>query len=245
MDKFWLERTELLIKEEGINILNNATVLVVGLGGVGSFAAEFLARAGIGKMTIVDGDTVDITNINRQLPALHSTVGKHKVEVVAERLMDINPQLELTKINEFLTPERMAEVLDGGKFDYILDCIDSITPKVSLIIAAKRRKIKIVSSMGAGGKFDPSKVLVRDIHKTAECHLAKQVRKRLKKEKIDKGIRCVFSSEIQDEDSLKMTDGSNYKRSFYGTISFIPAIFGLYAAAEVINHLVKKTDAEL
>ncbi|CAD7807458.1 tRNA threonylcarbamoyladenosine dehydratase [Chryseobacterium aquaeductus] len=245
MDKFWLERTELLIKKEGIDILSNATVLVVGLGGVGSFAAEFLARAGIGKMTIVDGDTVDITNINRQLPALHSTVGKHKVEVVAERLMDINPQLELIKINEFLNPERMAEVLDGGKFDYILDCIDSITPKVSLIIAAKRRKIKIVSSMGAGGKSDPSKVLVRDIHKTAECHLAKQVRKRLKKEKIDKGIRCVFSSEIQDEDSLKMTDGTNFKRSFYGTISFIPAIFGLYAAAEVINHLVKKSDAEL
>jgi tRNA A37 threonylcarbamoyladenosine dehydratase len=245
MDKFWLERTELLIKEEGINILNKASVLVVGLGGVGSFAAEFLARAGIGKMTIIDGDTVDITNINRQLPALHSTVGKHKVEVVAERLMDINPQLELIKINEFLNPERMAEVLDSGKFDYILDCIDSITPKVSLIIAAKRRKIKIVSSMGAGGKSDPSKVMVRDIHKTAECHLAKQVRKRLKKEKIDKGIRCVFSSEIQDEDSLKMTDGSNYKRSFYGTISFIPAIFGLYAAAEVINHLVKKSDAEL
>ncbi len=245
MDKFWLERTELLIKEEGINTLNNASVLVVGLGGVGSFAAEFLARAGVGKMTIVDGDTVDITNINRQLPALHSTVGKHKVEVVAERLMDINPKLELVKINEFLNPERMSEVLDTGKFDYILDCIDSITPKVSLIIAAKRRKIKIVSSMGAGGKSDPSKVMVRDIHKTAECHLAKQVRKRLKKEKIDKGIRCVFSSEIQDEDSLKMTDGSNFKRSFYGTISFIPAIFGLYAAAEVINHLVKKADAEL
>lgn len=245
MDKFWLERTELLIKEDGVEKLNNAAVLVVGLGGVGSFAAEFLARAGVGKMTIVDGDTVDITNINRQLPALHSTIGKHKVEVVAERLMDINPKLELVKINEFLNPERMGEVLDNGKFDYILDCIDSITPKVSLIIAAKRRRIKIVSSMGAGGKSDPSKVMVRDIHKTAECHLAKQVRKRLKKEKIDKGIRCVFSSEIQDEDSLKMTDGSNFKRSFYGTISFIPAIFGLYAAAEVINHLVKKTDAEL
>lgn len=245
MDKSWLERTELLIKEEGAEKLHNATVLVVGLGGVGSFAAEFLARAGIGKMTIVDGDTVDITNINRQLPALHSTIGKHKVEVVAERLMDINPQLELVKINEFLNPERMGEVLDSGNFDYILDCIDSITPKVSLILAAKRRRIKIVSSMGAGGKSDPAKVMVRDIHKTAECHLAKQVRKRLKKEKIDKGIRCVFSSEIQDEDSLKMTDGSNFKRSFYGTISFIPAIFGLYAAAEVINHLVKKVDAEL
>ncbi|WP_210148384.1 ThiF family adenylyltransferase [Chryseobacterium sp. M5] len=240
MDKVWLERTELLIKEEGVEKLNKAAVLVVGLGGVGSFAAEFLARAGVGKMTIVDGDTVDITNINRQLPALHSTVGKHKVDVVSERLMDINPNLELVKVNEFLNPERMAEILDGGNFDYILDCIDSVTPKVSLIIAARRRKIKIVSSMGAGGKSDPSKVIVRDISKTQHCHLAREVRKRLKKEKIDKGIRCVFSDEIQDEDSLKMTDGSNYKRSFYGTISFLPAIFGLYAASEVINHLLKK-----
>lgn len=240
MDKVWLERTELLIKEAGVEKLNKAAVLVVGLGGVGSFAAEFLARAGVGKMTIIDGDTVDITNINRQLPALHSTVGKHKVDVVSERLMDINPNLELVKVNEFLNPERMAEILDGGNFDYILDCIDSVSPKVSLIIAARRRKIKIVSSMGAGGKSDPSKVMVRDISKTQHCHLAREVRKRLKKEKIDKGIRCVFSDEIQDEESLKMTDGSNYKRSFYGTISFLPAIFGLYAAAEVINHLVKK-----
>ncbi len=240
MDKVWLERTELLIKKEGVEKLNKAAVLVVGLGGVGSFAAEFLARAGVGKMTIVDGDTVDITNINRQLPALHSTVGKHKLDVVSERLMDINPNLELVEVNEFLNPERMAEILDGGNFDYILDCIDSVSPKVSLIIAARRRKIKIVSSMGAGGKSDPSKVIVRDISKTQHCHLAREVRKRLKKEKIDKGIRCVFSDEIQDEESLKMTDGSNYKRSFYGTISFLPAIFGLYAAAEVINHLLKK-----
>lgn len=240
MDKFWLERTELLIKEEGIEKLSKAAVLVVGLGGVGSFAAEFLARAGVGKMTIVDGDTVDITNINRQLPALHSTIGKHKVDVVADRLMDINPNLELLKVNEFLNPERMEEVLDAGNFDYVLDCIDSVTPKVTLLIAAKRRKIKVVSSMGAGGKSDPSKVAVRDLSKTQHCHLAREVRKRLKKVKIDKGIRCVFSDEIQDEDSLKMTDGSNYKRSFYGTISFIPAIFGLYAAAEVINYLVNK-----
>jgi len=240
MDKYWLERTELLIKEEGLEKLNKATVLIVGLGGVGSFAAEFLARAGVGNMTIVDGDTVDITNINRQLPALHSTVGKHKVEVVAERLMDINPQLHLTKINEFLNPERMDEVLDSAAFDYVLDCIDSVTPKLCLIIAAKRRRIKIVSSMGAGGKIDPSKVMVRDISKTADCHLARQVRKRLKKEKIDKGVRCVFSGEIQNEESLKMTDGTNYKRSFYGTISYMPAIFGLYAASEVINYLMKK-----
>ncbi|WP_294223743.1 tRNA threonylcarbamoyladenosine dehydratase [Chryseobacterium sp. sg2396] len=240
MDKYWLERTELLIKEEGLEKLNKANVLVVGLGGVGSFAAEFLARAGVGKMTVVDGDTVDITNVNRQLPALHSTVGKHKVDVVAERLLDINPQLHLTKINEFLNPERMEEVLDADTFDFVLDCIDSVTPKLSLIIAAKRRRIKIVSSMGAGGKTDPSKVLVRDISKTEHCHLARQIRKRLRKVKIDKGIRCVFANDIQDEESLKMTDGTNYKRSFYGTISYMPAIFGLYAAAEVINHLIEK-----
>ncbi|MBK1894941.1 tRNA threonylcarbamoyladenosine dehydratase [Chryseobacterium paridis] len=240
MDKYWLERTELLIKEEGLEKLNKAKVLVVGLGGVGSFAAEFLARAGVGSMTIVDGDTVDITNVNRQLPALHSTVGKHKVDVVADRLLDINPGLNLIKINEFLNPDRMDEILDSENFDYVLDCIDSVTPKVYLMIAARKRKVKIVSSMGAGGKIDPSKVLVRDISKTQNCFLAKQVRKRLKKEKIDKGIRCVFSNELQNEESLKLTDGANYKRSFYGTISYIPAIFGLYAAAEVINYLVKK-----
>ena len=242
MQKKWLERTELLIKEKGIEKLQNANLLVVGLGGVGSFAAEFLARSGVGKMTIVDGDTVDITNVNRQLPALHSTVGKSKVEVVSERLMDINPDLQLTKINEFLNPERMEEVLGSEKFDYILDCIDSVTPKLALIIAAKRKKIKIVSCMGAGGKMDPSKVMVRDISKTYNCFLAKNVRKRLKKEKINKGIRCVFSNEIQNEESLKMTDGANFKRSFYGTISFMPAVFGLYAAAEIINHLLKNTD---
>lgn len=240
MDKYWLERTELLMKEEGLEKLNRANVLVIGLGGVGSFAAEFLARAGVGHMTIVDGDTVDITNINRQLPALRSTVGQHKVEVVAERLLDINPDLKLVKINEFLNPERMDEVLDSDKFNYILDCIDSVTPKLFLIKAAKRRKIKLVSSMGAGGKTDPSKVMVRDISKTQNCFLARQIRKRLKKEKINKGFRCVFSNELQQEESLKLTDGANYKRSFYGTISYIPAIFGLYAAAEVINYLVKQ-----
>lgn len=239
MEKNWLERTELLIKEEGIQKLRNANLLIVGLGGVGSFAAEFLARAGVGKLTIVDGDEVDLTNINRQLPALHSTLGQSKVELVAQRLLDINPDIELIKINEFLNPERMEEVIDSQKFNYILDCIDSVTPKVTLLLMARRRKIKVVSCMGAGGKIDPAKVMVRDISKTYNCFLAKQVRKRLKTEKIDKGIRCVFSNEIQKEESLKMTDGSNYKRSFYGTISYIPALFGLYAASEVINYLIK------
>lgn len=240
----WLQRSELLVKKEGLEKLKNASVLVIGLGGVGSFAAEFLARAGVGNMTIIDGDIVDITNINRQLPALHSTVGKDKVEIVAERILDINPEINLVKMNEFLSPERMDEILEKTKFDYVLDCIDSVSPKLALIKACRRRKIKIVSSMGAGGKTDPSKVLVRDLSKTNNCYLAKQIRKRLKKEGITKGFRCVFSTEIQNEDSLKLTDGSNFKKSFYGTISFMPALFGLNAAAEVINFLVRSQKTE-
>ena len=244
MQSEWLQRTELLVKEEGTGKLQSANILIVGLGGVGSFAAEFLVRSGIGNLTIVDGDTVDITNINRQLPALNSTIGKNKTDVVAERILDINPEINLKKINEFLEPERMEEILTQEKFNYVLDCIDSLSPKLALIITCKRKKIKLVSAMGAGGKTDPSKVMVRDISKTNNCFLAKQIRKKLKKEQIHKGFRCVFSTEIQDENSLKMTDGSNYKKSFYGTISYMPAIFGLYAAAEVIRFLLKKEQNE-
>ncbi|WP_264559052.1 tRNA threonylcarbamoyladenosine dehydratase [Flavobacterium sp. N2270] len=235
----WKERAELLFKEEGINKLNNANVLVVGLGGVGSFAAEFLARAGVGKMTIVDGDTVDITNINRQLPALHSTVGLPKVNIVGDRLLDINPDLKLTKIEEFLSPERAYELV-SPEFDYVLDCIDSLTPKMNLIIAAKRKKVKLISNMGAGGKSDSSKVRVRDISKTEFCPLAKNIRKRLKKEGIDKGIKAVYSAEMPDSKSLKLTDGTNFKKSFYGTNSWMPALFGLLAAETVVKYIVKK-----
>lgn len=234
----WQERAALLFKEEGLNKLKDANVLVVGLGGVGSFAAEFLVRAGVGKMTIVDGDTVDITNINRQLPALHSTIGQPKVTIVANRLLDINPELQLTCIEEFLSPKRALEIV-SSEFDYVLDCIDSITPKLNLIIAAKRKHVKIISSMGAGGKMDVSKVKVADITKTENCFLAKTIRKRLKEVKIDK-LKVVFSSEIQDESSLKMTDGSNFKRSFYGTNSWMPGLFGLYAAETVVKHLIKQ-----
>ena len=240
MDKNWLERTELLITKNGVDSLKGAHILVVGLGGVGSFAAEFLARAGIGSLTIVDGDTIDLTNINRQLPALHSTLGKEKADVMEERLKDINPEIKIIKVNRFLKPEEMSQLIDNQTFNYIVDCIDSLSPKVELLKLAKRKKIKIISCMGAGGKLDPSKIIVRDISKTNHCFLAKQVRKRLKKEKIDKGIRCVFSTEIQEEESLHLTDGANYKKSFYGTISYIPALFGLFAAAEVINYLIEK-----
>jgi tRNA threonylcarbamoyladenosine dehydratase len=234
----WQERAELLFKKEGLNNLLNSNVLVVGLGGVGSFAAEFLVRAGVGKMTIIDGDTVDITNINRQLPALHSTVGMPKVNVVGDRLIDINPELNLTKIEEFLSPERAFEIVTED-FDYVLDCIDSVTPKLNLIIAAKRKRVKIISSMGAGGKMEASKVHVSCITNATNCMLAKTIRKRLKTMKIDK-LKVVSSSEIQDETSLKMTDGANYKKSFYGTNSYMPGLFGLYAAETVIRYLLKK-----
>jgi len=234
----WTERAELLFKKEGMDKLANANVLVIGLGGVGSFAAEFIVRAGVGKMTIVDGDVVDITNINRQLPALHSTIGQLKIDVVGDRLMDINPLLKLTRINEFLSPERAFEIV-SDEFDFVVDCIDSVTPKLNLIIAAKRKKIKIVSSMGAGGKIDASKVKVADISNTQNCFLAKAIKKRLKEVKIDKGIKVVYSSEIQDEKSLQTTDGKNYKKSFYGTSSYMPGLFGLYCAETCIRHLIK------
>lgn len=235
----WTERSALLFKPEGLEKLKKANVLIVGVGGVGSFAAEFIARAGIGKITIVDGDVVDITNINRQIPALHSTIGLPKINVVGTRLMDINPELELIKIQEFLSPERAFEIVTDG-FDYVMDCIDSVTPKLNLIIAAKRKNIKIVSSMGAGGKMEASKVKVADIRNTENCFLAKAIKKRLKKVKIDKGVKVVFSSEIQDEKSLKITDGKNFKKSFYGTNSYIPGLFGLYAAETVIRYLLQK-----
>ncbi|MEY2738826.1 MAG: hypothetical protein RL259_735 [Bacteroidota bacterium] len=235
----WKERAVLLFKEEGIQKLENANVLVVGLGGVGSFAAEFLARAGVGNMTIVDGDVVDITNINRQLPALHSTVGAPKVTIVGDRLLDINPELKLTRIEEFLSPERAFELV-SPEYDYVLDCIDSVTPKINLIVACKRKKVKVISNMGAGGKFEAEKVKVRDISKTEYCPLAKNVRKRLKQEGISKGVKVVFSYERPDYSSIKTTDGSNFKKSFYGTNSWMPALFGLHAAETVVKHLIGK-----
>lgn len=235
----WQERAELLFRPEGLEKLTQANVMVVGLGGVGSFAAEFLARAGVGKMTIVDGDTVDITNVNRQLPALHSTVNQPKVTVVGDRLQDINPELQLTRIQEFLSPDRAFELVTQD-FDYVLDCIDSVTPKLNLIMAAKRKKVRIISNMGAGGKFLASRIKVRDISKTDYCPLAKNVRKRLKKEGISKGVKVVYSDERPDTGSVKLTDGSNFKKSFYGTNSWIPAAFGLQAAETVVLDILEK-----
>ncbi len=236
----WLERTELLLGKNKLEKLKKAHVLVVGLGGVGSFAAEFLARSGVGKLSIADGDTIDLTNINRQLPALHSTIGQAKTSLMAQRLIDINPDLKLNIIERFLNPEDFDNLLTQNHYDYIIDAIDSVSPKIYLILAAKRHKIKIVSAMGAGGKIDPSKVKVADISKTRDDFLARVIRKRLRKHGIQKGVKCVFSTELQNPQALQMTENTGFKKSHYGTISYMPALFGLHAAATVINYLSEK-----
>lgn len=237
-DRQWISRTTALIGDEKLNKLINSHVLVVGLGGVGSFAAEFIARAGVGKMTIIDGDVVDTSNRNRQLPALSSTHGVSKADWMAERIKDINPEIELNVIKEFLSPEKAFEIVSLYDYDYIIDAIDSITPKLNLIKAAYQLNKKIVMSGGAGGKIDPTKMAVADLSKTYNCVFVKMIRKRLKKDKIYKGIKVVFSTEIQDRNSLIMTDGTNYKKSAYGTISYLPAAFGGVCASVVIRDLM-------
>jgi tRNA A37 threonylcarbamoyladenosine dehydratase len=233
----WLSRSELLVGKEGIDQLQNAHILIVGLGGVGSFAAEFICRAGVGEMTIVDGDVVDPTNRNRQLPALATNHGVSKADIMAERLVAINPELKLNVVKEFLTPEKCREILTV-KYDYVMDCIDSITPKLTLLSTAYEQKQKIVSSMGAGGKMDPTKLVVADLYDTYECLFAQYVRKRIKRLGVDYGIKAVFSTEAVKRDSLILTDGSNFKRSAYGTISYIPAAFGGVCASVVIRELL-------
>jgi tRNA threonylcarbamoyladenosine dehydratase len=240
----WLERTELLIGNDDLNRLAVLNVLIVGLGGVGSFAAEFLVRAGVGKMTIVDGDIVDVTNINRQLPALHSSIAQSKIILMESRILDINPNIQLTTINQFLNPEETTKVVNAQDYDYVLDCIDSVTPKLHLIKAAKQKGCHIISSMGAGGKIDSMKIRYADISRTHMCPFAFYIRKRLRKEGIYCGVMAVFSEEKPIEESIKTTDGTNYKKSFYGTISYIPALFGLNMASWVIRHATEKFEPD-
>ncbi|MBO7434138.1 MAG: tRNA threonylcarbamoyladenosine dehydratase [Salinivirgaceae bacterium] len=232
----WLERTELLLGKETVKQLRHKHVLVVGLGGVGAYAAEMIARAGIGRMTIVDADTVSTSNINRQLPALHSHIGKPKAEIMAYRLRDINPDIDLTVINEFVKDERMVQLLDN-EYDYVVDAIDTISPKVFLILHCLNRNLKIVSSMGAGGKTDPSKIAIADISKSYNCKLAKSIRKRLHRKGINKGVAVVFSSELTDKDAVVEVNDEENKKSTVGTISYMPALFGIFCAAKVIRDL--------
>lgn len=233
----WNTRTELLLGKERMECLAKAHVLVVGLGGVGAYAAEQIGRAGVGRITLVDADTLKESNLNRQLPALHSTLGKPKAEVVRDRLLDINPALHVTALCEFVRDGRIDELLSAGRFDFIVDAIDSLSPKVMLLYYAVKKEIPVVSSMGAGAKVDPSRVQITDLFSTANCALARAVRKRLRRQGVNSGIPVVFSTEQANPDSIIEIDNEPCKRSTTGTVSYMPALFGCYLASYVIRNL--------
>lgn len=237
----WLERTELLLGPEKLKRLKNANVLVVGLGGVGAVAAEMICRSGVGKMTIADSDVVEPTNRNRQIAALVSTTGLPKTEILAKRLTDINPELKITVVNEFIRDEKAVELLKSQSFDYVVDAIDTLSPKVFLIQHCLKQQLNLISSMGAGGRMDPSVVRISDISKSFNCKLARIIRKRLAKLGIKKGFQVVFSPEEVDEKSVRVEESQN-KKSAVGTISYMPAVFGCFAASVVITYLAKKSE---
>ena len=226
----------MLLGDEKLEKLRSSHVLVVGLGGVGAWAAEMICRAGVGRMTIVDGDSVHVSNRNRQLPALKSTVGKPKAEVMGQRLLDINSELDLAVINEYIRDERMIEILDKG-YDYVVDAIDTLSPKVFLIYHTMNRKMPLVSSMGAGGKFDPMSVRISDISETTDCSLARILRKKLHRLGLRTGFTAVYSTEEIDKSKIIPTSGEQNKASVVGTISYMPATFGIACASVVIREL--------
>ena len=233
----WKQRTQLLLGDDKMQRLQRAHVLVVGLGGVGAYAAEMICRAGVGRMTIVDADTVQPTNINRQLPAVHSTVGRLKAEVLAARFKDINPELELTVLPVYLKDENIPELLDAAIYDFVVYAIDTLAPKCHLIAEAMKRRIKIVSSMGAGAKSDITQVRFADIWDTYHCGLSKAVRKRLQKMGIKRKLPVVFSTEQADPKAVLLTEDEMNKKSTCGTVSYMPAVFGCYLAEYVIKRL--------
>jgi len=233
----WRQRTRLLLGEEKMERLQQAHVLVVGLGGVGAYAAEMICRAGVGRMTIVDADTVQPTNINRQLPALHSTLEMSKAEILEKRFRDINPEIELTVLPVFLKDENIPELLDAASYDFVVDAIDTLSPKCHLIAGAMKRHIKIVSSMGAGAKSDITQVRFADIWDTYHCGLSKAVRKRLQKMGIKRKLPVVFSTEQADPKAVLLTEDEMNKKSTCGTVSYMPAVFGCYLAEYVLKRL--------
>jgi tRNA A37 threonylcarbamoyladenosine dehydratase len=237
MQEGWLSRTTLLLGEDKLKILKSKHVLVIGLGGVGAFAAEMIARAGVGKMTIVDGDVVNESNINRQLPALTSTIGKSKASLMKDRLLDINPQLDLDVFNEFLRQDLIEHRLSFS-YDYVVDAIDTFSPKVFTIFNCLQNGHKIVSSMGAGGKVDPTQVKIARMKDSYNCKLAFKVRKRLGALKASKDFPVVFSTEPVDEKAMQPIEGELNKKTMVGTISYMPAIFGMFCASVVIRDLV-------
>jgi len=237
----WQERTIQLLGEKKFSRLQQAHVLVAGMGGVGSMAAEMICRGGVGKMTIIDGDTVQPGNLNRQLPATHSNLYREKAVVMAERLRDINPGLELTVINEFIKEERIPEILQAP-FDYVVDAIDTLSPKIYLIYHTVNRGLKLTSSMGSGGKMDPSQIRVADFGETYNCRLAYILRKKLRKLDVHGGFRVVFSTEQVSKEMIIPVEDEPNKKSTVGTNSYIPAIFGCTLASIVIRDLAEEAD---
>jgi tRNA A37 threonylcarbamoyladenosine dehydratase len=231
------ERAGILIGDEGVERLAACHIFLAGLGGVGSWCAEALARAGIGRMTLVDHDTVAVSNINRQLPALFSTVGQTKAEVMAQRVRDINPDCDLRVVTRFIDPENVDDLLPGD-VDYVVDCIDSLNCKVALIASARRRGLPIAASMGAGNKLDVTRVRVADIAKTSVCPLAREVRQRLRRLGIEKGVRCVYSDEPGRAPRAPEPTSHGRARAVNGTISYLPPLFGLMLAGVVIGDLL-------
>lgn len=243
----WNSRTEILLGVEGVNKLANATVAVFGIGGVGGHVAEALARSGVGKLELIDHDTVSLSNLNRQIVALHSTIGKYKVDVMRERILDINPQANVVGHKCFYLPETAGQ-FDFSKYDYVVDCIDTVTGKLQLIEAAKAAGVPVISSMGAGNKLDPTAFQVADISKTSVCPLAKVMRKELKKRNI-KNVKVVYSKEDVVEAKVSEADvkkaepqgkdekNTGRKKSVPGSIAFVPSVAGLILAGEVIKDL--------
>ena len=239
MHSYWTSRTEILIKKENREKLQQLRVLVAGLGGVGSFAAEMLCRAGVGTITIIDGDVIQPSNRNRQIHAFLSTEGKSKTEVMEARLKDINPEVHIENISRFVKDDEMETLLEGG-YDYIVDAIDTLAPKISLIYQAVQKQIPIISSMGCGGRMDPSQVKVDDVSKSYNCKLAFMLRKKLHQKGIYTGFQVVFSTEQIAKEAVYLTEGEKNKKSSAGTISYMPALFGLYCASEVIREITGK-----
>lgn len=233
----WTERTRLLLGDNKLNKIKEAHVLIVGLGGVGAYVAEMLARAGVGQLTIADADIVSESNINRQLVALHSTIGRSKTSVLSERLRDINPKIRLNVWTEYIRDEKTNELLNAAKYDYVVDCIDTLSPKANLIVESLKRSYPLVSSMGAGAKTDPTKIEVTDIGKSHHCPLAHMLRKRLHKFGIRSGFWAVFSPEPVREGAMIIAEETN-KKSNVGTISYIPAAFGCVCSSVVIRDLI-------
>lgn len=235
----WLQRTSLLLGAEQVARLQSSRILVVGVGGVGAYAAEMLVRAGVSSMTIIDSDEVSPSNINRQLVALHSTVGKIKVEVLAQRLADINPALQLSARALYLEVDGVEALLQEG-YDFVVDAIDTVAPKVALLAACMRQGIAVVSSMGAGARLDPSQIQYADIANTSICGLARAVRSRLRKMGIRGKLPVVFSTEVPRAEAVQEVTGERNKRTTVGTVSYMPAIFGCYLASYVIRKLTQQ-----